>query len=107
MSTSTQHLELVSELAKECMRGGLTFYEHQYNYNAFGSWLIIVGKSKDRMKFTWDGKDSRLDVEVSPFQNNNSVASWENTSLLQLGPDSAPVEIFQVLQRHIRDRYGI
>jgi len=77
MNVEMEHIELLHNLNKQCKGIGLTLYEHEYNYLAFGSWTIVVGTSKQRMKFSWDGKESSLGIGISSFQNSNSAPCWE------------------------------
>lgn len=77
MNTSIEHNQLVNEIAGYCEKNDLTIFVHNYNYMAFDSWVLIIGKDKHRMKFSWDGKESNLGVEQSKFHNSNSGPNWE------------------------------
>ena len=80
VSTPTEHAEFVSHLSDNADKKGLLLYNHEYHYLAFGSWTIVIGTSKKRLRFIWDGKDSSLNIETSRFQNSNSAPSWEPVS---------------------------
>lgn len=73
MNSTIEHLKLICELAESCEMHDLIVYEHEYRYMVFGSWMIIVGNSKHRTKFSWDGKESNLHICMSEFQNSNSM----------------------------------
>jgi hypothetical protein len=80
VSTPTEHADFVSRLSDEAEEDGLLLYSHEYDYLAFGSWTIVIGTSKRRLRFCWDGKESSLNIEMSQFQNSNSAPSWEAVS---------------------------
>ena len=77
MNSSVEHIISLNSLAEFCTSAGLKIYEHEYNFMAFGSWVLVVGKDKHRLKFIWDGKDFMLSILKSDFQNSNSAPSWE------------------------------
>ena len=76
--SSVQHLEMVSELARRLAGRGVTVYCHAYDYLAFGSWEIVVGTRKRRVRLTWDGKESRLDAASCVLGDNHSTADWKH-----------------------------
>jgi hypothetical protein len=61
MSDPGQHTEFLYRLTEQCEKERLTLYEREYNYMYFGSWIIVIGTSKKRIKIYWDGKASHLD----------------------------------------------
>ena len=71
------HIELLQDLLHQCSDIGLRLYEHHYNYLAFGSWSLVIGTAKHRMRFVWDGKESYLSIAFSSFNNQNSLPVWE------------------------------
>ena len=106
MSTSIEHMRLVNEIANFCESHNLTTLEHQYNYLMFGSWLLVIGKSKQRMKFSWDGKESYLGVEISQFQNSNSVAAWVPVFPGVVGVQKTGAEVFSFIKETLGKQYA-
>ncbi len=91
---SIQHLEMVSDLAQQLADRGITVYRHTYDYLAFGSWEIVVGTRKHRVRLTWDGKESRLDAASSVFADSQSTADWKHLESSTIEPGGAKT-VFQ------------
>jgi hypothetical protein len=52
----------------------IAIYEHSFTYMAFGSWVIVAGRRKKKLRFTYDGKDSYLsycDASVKPRSHSD------------------------------------
>ncbi len=107
MITSIEHIRLVNEIADFCESRDLTIFEHQYNYMVFGSWFLVIGKRKQRMKFSWDGKESYLGVEVSQFENSNSVAEWQPVSPNVVDVQKTEAEVFSFIKETLGKQYAI
>ena len=105
MNSSVQHMRLVNELAEYCEKCDLTIFEHDYDYMAFGSWVLVIGKSKHRMKFSWDGKESYLGVGISKFQNSNSTANWEPEFPSIGGTQKTEEEVFSFVKDKLKKQY--
>ena len=73
-----QHLEMVSDLAQQLADRRITVYCHTYDYLAFGSWEIVVGTRKHRVRLTWDGKEFRLDAASCVLADSQSTADWKH-----------------------------
>ncbi len=101
-----EHTELLNKLATQLEIIGLTLYEHAYYYQVFGSWHVIVGKPHDRMRFSWDGKESYLGVTQAQFSNSNSIPVWEPDLDNSLGIRSTPIEVFDFIAKRVAERYG-
>jgi len=107
MNSSIEHIQSVNKLADYCKQLGLTIFEHEYNYMAFGSWVLVIGKDKHRIKFNWDGKESYLGVAASKFQNSNSLPSWEPV-LSSVGDTSIKQEnVFSFIEETLEKQYAI
>jgi hypothetical protein len=107
MNTSIEHMRLVNEISDYCETHDLTIFEHQYNYMVFGSWLMVIGKSKHRMKFNWDGKESYLGISVSEFQNSNSPANWEPVFPGVGGVQKSAADVFAFVKESLGKQYAI
>jgi len=46
-----EHARQVHSLAAKLSEDGIAIYEHSYDMLSFGSWLLILGKRKYRLKF--------------------------------------------------------
>lgn len=105
MNSSIEHIRSINELAGYCEKYDLIIFEHEYNYMVFGSWLIVIGKSKHRMKFSWDGKESYLGIGLSVFQNSNSVANWEPVFPSVSGTQKTEEEVFNFIKETLAKQY--
>ena len=105
MNSSIEHLKLVYELAGSCEMHDLIVYEHEYSYMVFGSWMIIIGKSKHRTKFSWDGKESYLDISMSDFQNSNSMPDWKPVFPNVGGTKKTEAEVFAFVMEVLEKQY--
>ena len=75
---SSLHLEMMSNLARQLTGRGIAVYSHTYNYLAFGSWEIVVGTRKRRVRLTWDGKESFLDAASCALGYSQSKPEWKH-----------------------------
>ena len=105
MNSSKDHLEFLSRLAQECEEKRLMLWEYHYDYLAFGNWQIVIGSSKKRMQFSWDGKESLLDVCASSFQNSNSIPSWES-ALSSISGTKTETEILDVILQSLDEHFA-
>ena len=101
------HIELLNDLNAECKMIGITLYEHKYQHNIFGSWVVVAGTSKDRMMFCWDGKESYLGIRASSFHNSTSIAEW-NTVFPSIGGSSlSQIDVLNYVKEKLRERYSL
>lgn len=101
-----EHTELLNNLANECLEMGVTLYEHSYNYQAFGSWYLVVGKPHHRMRFSWDGKESYLGIVEAEFSYSGDVPEWKPVFPSISGTKTKPAEVFQFIITKVGERYG-
>jgi hypothetical protein len=47
----------VKGLADVLRKSGIAILEHAYYALAFGSFVLVVGRPRRRLKFNWDGKE--------------------------------------------------
>ncbi len=105
MNSSIEHFQLVYELAESCEMHDLIVYEHEYSYMHFGSWVIIIGNSKHRTKFSWDGKESYLGISMSKFQNSNSMPDWKPVFPSLGGTKKTEAEVFAFVMEVLEKQY--
>ena len=101
-----EHTELLNNFVNECQEIGVTLYEHSYNYQAFGSWYVVVGMPHHRMRFSWDGKESYLGIGEAKFGNSNSIPEWQPVSSSISGAHTKLAEVFQFIFKKLGERYG-
>lgn len=64
---------------------GYAVYDIDSNLLIFGSFIIVVGTRKRRLKLSWDGRDGFLDVSESYFADSGSQAQWNHKLNKRLG----------------------
>jgi hypothetical protein len=53
-------LNAIAGLATRLSVDGVAIYSLRYDYPAFGSWELVAGRRKARVRISWDGKDGHL-----------------------------------------------
>lgn len=76
--SSVRHIEALLEMTQRLAASDIALYEHNYSFLDFGSWTIVAGKRKARVKFSWDGKDGFLTVEQASFSDSRELQKWEH-----------------------------
>ena len=89
------HFRQMESLSVSLAEKDLAIFEHYYDVMAFGSFSIVVGRSKRRLKFEWDGKEFCLVVYGASFSSSRSIANWTRKeyvdSVSQIGTNPFPV----------------
>lgn len=75
---SVKHIEAVLAIAQRLSSSDIAIYEHTYHALVFGSWTIVAGKRKERVRFSWDGRDGILTVEQAIFPDSQQRTEWEH-----------------------------
>ena len=70
------HLESLAQLLKEFASERIELFEHSYHPQSFGSFVLVVGRGHEQLKFIWDGKDAILSVSFAEVQNKNAAPVW-------------------------------
>ena len=70
------HLESVAGILRELGNEAIELFEHNYHPQTFGNFELVVGRGHERLKFTWEGRDSVLSVSFASFPNKNAPAPW-------------------------------
>ena len=69
--SSVNHLRAVVALSERMKEVGVAIYEHHYYSLVFGSWTIVAGRRKERVKITWDGRDGHLNYSEALFPDSS------------------------------------
>jgi hypothetical protein len=78
------HLESLAQLLKELALERIELFEHAYNPQSFGSFVLVLGRGHEQLKFIWDGKDAILSVSFAAVQNKNTAPVWTHDADLSL-----------------------
>lgn len=80
------HVTALKELLEQLVPLNIELQEHSFDSLCFGSWVMVAGRSRQRYRFVWDGKESLLSVSSSTFSDSQSAAQWrempEHSSLV-------------------------
>jgi hypothetical protein len=98
------HFRKIHSLAVNLSDEGIAFYQHSYDMLAFGSWVLVAGKRKYRVRFTWDGKDGILKAEKALIPNSGTIIKWEEVSL-EFDTKSLGEDIFKSIEDFIRKTF--
>jgi len=60
-----RHFEHMTLLASSLKSLSAQVIEHQYHYDSFGSWLIVLRTKGVRLRLSFDGKESAYSIERS------------------------------------------
>lgn len=66
--SSAEFIERFAALAKRIASIGVAVNTATLDWSSFGSWMIIVSKRHEAVRFTYDGRDSFITVEASSIQ---------------------------------------
>ena len=76
--SSVRHIEAVLAMAQRLSESDIAIYEHRWLALVFGSWTIVAGKRKERVRFSWDGRDGFLTVEQAAVPDSRHTVEWEH-----------------------------
>lgn len=82
---SVRHIEAVLALAQRLAAADIAIYEHSYRGLAFGSWTIVAGMRKERVRCSWDGRDGCLTVEQAAFPDSQQRTDWQHVKTEGVG----------------------
>ena len=102
-----EHFRLLDDLANSCTEKGIAIYEHRYHYLAFGSWTIVAGRRKNRMRFDWNGKEKLLYVSQSEFPDSQAPANWTPLPCDTGGDGITQAEVIIAVQKYLRGVYDV
>lgn len=96
----TQVLELQSDLAA---MSGAAVLEHNYLLLCMGSFGLVVGRSHNRLRFDWDGREFFLNVQQCTLQSQSSVPSWQQLDNSRIAP---PASAWPAIREHCSRAFG-
>ena len=99
-----EHSRQIHSLAESLSQDGIAIYEHSYSMLSFGSWFLILGKRKYRVRFTWDGKDGILKAEEALIPNSRTIIKWKEIAL-DFDTKSVGDNIFKSIEDFIRKKF--
>ncbi len=69
-------MESLAQLLKEFASERISLFEHSYHPESFGSFVLVVGRGHEQLRFIWDGKDAILSVSFVEVQKTNAAPVW-------------------------------
>ena len=103
--SSVRHLELLLAMAQRLAALDIAIYEHNYYALVFGSWILVVGKRKERVRFSWDGRDGFLTVEQATVPDSRQQPKWEpvKTDGIQV---TEYAETLDAVEKFLREKFA-
>jgi CheY-like chemotaxis protein len=75
--TFLQHCRQIHSLAVRLAEHNISIYSHSFDMLAFGSWVLVMGGRKDRIRVTWEGKDGILKTERASIPDSQTIIRWQ------------------------------
>lgn len=104
--SSINHLDQVRRLAFSLAQLGISVLEHEFNVFVFGSFTLVVGKPKHRLKFEWDGREFFLNISVAECPSSDIIAKWIQKDNLRL-PPQRDLDPFDKIEELALKEFGI
>jgi hypothetical protein len=101
MKSGMEFVGALAQFLKESASTGIALYEIRYDDLAFGSFVVVVGHRKRRIKVIWDGRDSFLDILGAEFSDSSSRPEWTGIENLTIEPPAYDV-IFSKISDAVR-----
>ena len=105
--SALNHLHSIVALGDRLKEFGIAIYEHHYLTLVFGSWTLIAGKRKERIKISWDGRDGFLDFSEGLFPDSSySSNNWRH--IKNEGVDfKDPLTPYDRAERFLTTKYNV
>ena len=111
MSDAAYSLMFVNALAGLATRlsvDGLAIYSVRYDYLAFGSWELVAGRRRSRVRVVWHAKDGILEVSAAHLANPTDEPQWQPVTERDFSKKrSEQTEIFAVACAAIREHASV
>jgi hypothetical protein len=88
-ATPIQHLRALQALLEELAQQNIALESHEYDAMVFGNFGLVLGSKRNRVRFTWDGKESVLTVEYKDPQTHASGGPWVHDAYISVCPREA------------------
>jgi|SRR6185369_58115 len=83
-NAAINHLRSLTRILEDLEEERIELFEYEYHPLAFGSFQIIVGRSHEKLKFTWDGRESILSVSFGSVTNKKDIPNWTHDADVSL-----------------------
>ena len=81
---SLDHLQELCSLLQGLGTQGILLESQQYDASAFGSFIVVLARGREKAEFIWDGEDSLLTVEYLKPANSGDPGSWKHDAYIQV-----------------------
>ena len=83
-SAQIVHLDSILRIMKDLESHKIALYEHQYHPQAFGSFVLVLGHAHERVRFSWDGRESILSISFGTFPTKDTSTTWTHDADISL-----------------------
>jgi hypothetical protein len=89
-ASSREHVAQLATLLEDLAAYGIGLYEHRFDALVFGSFQVTLGRSHQRVRFTWEGREATLVVEYQTLKSQEDNAAWVHDAYIRV-PNHADV----------------
>ena len=82
------------------LRGHRSLFEVRYDGLSFGSWTLVGGTPKRRVRVVWDGREGELSAEAATLGNAQDWPQWRPVAAQRPG-DPAPGAVLRLAEELI------
>ena len=100
-----EYLAAASALAARLAEHRRTLFELQFFGLSFGSWTMVAGTAKRRVRLTWDGREGELTADVAQFADSRDQPAWQPVAQHRV-PDRAPEALWQLAEHLVLTQSG-
>ena len=102
--SSAEFIDRFAALAKRLASIDVAVHTANLNWGSFGSWVLMVMKRHEAVRFTYDGRDSFITVEASPIGQSSYPNEWKE--LVVQGIDNRQNETITFVEDFLRTRFS-
>ena len=73
---SSMFLNAAAALATRLSVDGVAVYSLRYDYPAFGSWELVAGRRRSRVRISWDGNEAVLSAYAAHLGSPGDQPQW-------------------------------
>ena len=104
---SLMFLNAVAGLATRLSVDGLAVYDVRFDYLAFGSWELVAGRRRTRVRVVWNGKEGVLAAYAARLERPTDAPQWQPVRELDFSKKRGEhEEIFAAAYAAVREHAG-
>ena len=81
---SIAHFESMARVLRDLRSDGIDLSEHQFHPHAFGSFVAVLGRGHEYVKFSWDGREFVLSIYTCTVPDSSATTRWTHDADVSL-----------------------